>query len=64
MGSTEAMEAAMTGISGILFVCFLLSVVWLSSLRGIRSCGGRHGLGSRLGLLGLFVFMFLLLGFD
>ena len=63
-GSTEAMEAALTGISGMLFVCFLLSVVWLSSLRGIRSCGGRHGLGSRLGLLGLFVFRFLLLGFD
>ena len=58
-GSTEAMEAALTGISGMLFVCFLLSVVWLSSLRGIRSCGGRHGLGSRLGLLGLFVFRFL-----
>ena len=31
------------------------------SLRGIRGCGGRHGLGSRLGLLGLFVFRFLLL---
>ena len=60
------MEAALTGISGMLFVCFMLSVVWLSSLRGIRSCGGRHGLGSRLGLLGLFVFTcrFLLLGFD
>ena len=61
MGSTEAMEAAMTGISGILFVCFLLSVVWLSGLRSVRSCGGRHdGLGSRLGLPGLFVFSFLL----
>ena len=56
-GSTEVIEAALTGISGML-VCFLLSVVWLSSLRGIRSCGGRHGLGSRLGLLGLFVFRF------
>ena len=56
------MEAALTGISGILFVCFLLSVVWLSSLRGIRSCGSRHGLGSRLGLLGLFVFRFSILG--
>ena len=63
-GSTEAMEAALTGISGVLFVCFLLSVVWLSSLRGIRSRGGRHGLGSRLGLLWLFVFRVLLLGFD
>ena len=58
------MEAALTGISGMLFVCFLLSVVWLSSLRGIRSCGGRHGLGSRLGLLWLLVFRFLLLVFD
>ena len=63
-GSTEAMEAELTRITGMLFVCFLLSVVWLSSLRGTRSCGGRHGLGSRLGLLGLFVFRFLLLGFD
>ena len=58
------MEAALTGISGMLFACFLLSVVWLFSLRGIRSCGGRLGLGSRLDLLGLFVFRFLLLGFD
>ena len=56
------MEAALTSISGMLFVCFLLCVVWLSILRGIRSCGGRHGLGSRLGLLGQFVFRFLLLG--
>ena len=63
-GSTEVTEAALTGISGMLFVCFLLSVLWLSSLRGIRSCGGRHGLGFRLGLLGLFVFRFLLLGFK
>ena len=30
--SSEVMEAASTGISGMLFVCFLLSVVWLSSL--------------------------------
>ena len=57
------MEAALTGNSGMLFVCFC-SVVWLSSLRGIRSYGGRHGLGSRLGVLGLFVLRFLLLGFD
>ena len=63
-GSTEVMEVALTGISGMLIVCFMLSVIWLSSLRGIRSCGGRHGLGSRLGLLGLFVFRFLLLGLD
>ena len=60
----QVIEAALTGISGMLFVYFLLSVVWLSSLRGSRNCGGRHGLGSRLGLLGLFVFRFLLLGFD
>ena len=52
------MEAALTGISGMLFVYFLLSVLWLSSLRGVRSCGDRHGLGSRLGLLGLFVTRF------
>ena len=63
-GSTEVMQAALTGISGMLFVSFLLSVAWLPSLRGIRSCGGRCGLRSRLGLLGLFVFRFLLLGFD
>ena len=34
---------------------FLLSVFWLSSLRGVRSCGSLHGLGCRLGLPGLFV---------
>ena len=43
---------------------FLLSVLRLSSLWGVRSSGGHHGLGSRLGLVGLFVFRFLLLGFD
>ena len=48
------MEAVLTGISGILLVNFLLSVLWLSSLRGVRSCGRHRGLGSRLGLLGLF----------
>ena len=37
---------------------FLLSVVWLSSVQGIGSCGGRHSLGSRLGPRGLFVFGF------
>ena len=42
----------------------LFCVVWLSSRRGVRSCGGHRGLGSRLGLLGLFVFRFLLSGFD
>ena len=41
---------------------FLLSIPLLSSLRDVRSCGGRHGLGSRLCLLGLFVFRFLVFG--
>ena len=63
-GSSEVMEATLTGISGKLFVCFMLSVLWLSNLRGIRSCGGRHGLGSRLGLLGLFIYIFLRLRLD
>ena len=27
-------------------------VFWLPRLRGVRSCGGRHGLASRLGRLG------------
>ena len=49
------MEAALAGTRGVLVVCFLLSAVWLSSLPGVRRCGGRHGPGSRLGLLGLFV---------
>ena len=49
-------------ISGMLFVYFLIFVLWLSSLRGVCSCGRRHGLGSCLGLLGLFDFSFLLLG--
>ena len=59
-----AIEAVLTGISGMLFVNFMLSLLWLSSLRGVRSCGGHRGLGSRLGLVELFVFRFLLLGFD
>ena len=58
------MEAVLTGISGMLFANIMLSVLWLSSLRGVRSCGGHYGLGSRFGLLGLFAFRFLLLGFD
>ena len=37
---------------------FLLPAVWLSSLPGVRSCCGRHGPGSRLGLRGLFVLGF------
>ena len=57
------MEAALTGMSDMLFVWFLFSFLWLSSLRGVHGCGGRHGLGSRLGLLGLFVFSFLFLDF-
>ena len=40
----------------LLFVYFLFSVLWLSTLRGGRSCGGRHGLDSRLVLLGLLHF--------
>ena len=55
-------KAALTGFSGMLFVYSLLSVPWRSRrLRGVRSCGCRHGLASR-------VFSsfqcFLLLGFD
>ena len=65
-GSVAAMEAALTGISGMLFVCFLLSVVWMSSLRGIRSCGGRHYVSVLAwACLGCsFLGLFLLLGFD
>ena len=57
-GRPHGPEAAWTGLSGMLFVHSLLSVLWLStgSLHGIRSCGGRHGLGSHFGLLGLLVF--------
>ena len=47
--SGKMVEAALPGISGIPFVCFLFSVLWLSGLRGGRSCGGRIVLGSRLG---------------
>ena len=61
-GLAAVMEAVLTGISGMLFVYFPLSVLWLSILRGVRCCGGHHGLGSRLGLPGLFVFSLLLLG--
>jgi len=46
---------AFTGVRGVLPVCFLLSDVWLSSLPGVGSCGGRHSPGSRSGLLVLFV---------
>ena len=49
------MEAALTGVRGVLSVCFLLSDVWLSNLPGVRSCGGRHGPGSPSGLFVLFV---------
>ena len=48
----------------VVLVFFFLSVLWLSSLRRVRSCGGHHGLGSRLGLHGLFVFRFLRLRID
>ena len=42
----------------------LCPLVVYSSLRYVRSCGGYHGLGSRLGLLGLLRVRFLLLGFT
>ena len=62
-GLAAVMEAALTSISGILFVNFLLSVLCLSSLPGVRGCGGRHGfLGRRLGLPVLFVFSLLVFG--
>ena len=60
-GMAAVKEAAVIGISSMMFVHFLLSVFCLSSLRGVRSCDGRHGLGSRLGLPGLFVFNLLFL---
>ena len=50
------MEATLTGISSMLFVNFLLPVVCLYTLQGVRSYGCHHGLRSRLGLLELFVF--------
>ena len=46
------------------FVRFLRAVVWQSSLRSVSSCGGRHGPGFRLGLLGLFVLAFSFIGYD
>ena len=55
-------EPALTGIS-VMFVYYLLAVFWLSSVRGVRGCGGRHDLGFRVGMLGLFGFTFLLLRF-
>ena len=51
-GLAAVMGAVLTGIRGMLFVYFLLYVLWLSSLRSVRSCGGRHGPGSRLACLG------------
>ena len=51
----------------VMFVYYLLAVSWLSininSVRGVRRCGGRHDLGFRVGMLGLFGFTFLLLRF-
>ena len=41
-GLAAVMEAVYTGITGMLFVYVLLSVLSLSSLRGVRSCGGHH----------------------
>lgn len=45
-----AMEAAMAGTIGILFVPCLLSVFRLSGLRGVFSCGSRRGPRSSFGL--------------
>ena len=42
-----AVEAVLTGVSDMLSLNFLLSVVWLSCLPGVRSCGGHRGLGCR-----------------
>ena len=68
LAAAVVMDAALTGVNGMLLVyCRLsvlwLSVLWLSTLRGVRSCRCCDGLGCRLGLLGLFVFRLLLLGF-
>ena len=41
-GLAAVMEAAQTGITGMMFVYVLLSVLSLSSLRGVRRCGGHH----------------------
>ena len=57
-GSAAVMEAVLAGICDVFFVCFILSAVWLSSLPGVRSCGGRQGPGTGLGLLGLFFYGF------
>ena len=56
-GLAAVMEASWIGII-MLFEYFSLSVLWLPNPRGVRSCGGRHGLGSRFGLLGMFAFSF------
>ena len=58
------MEAALTVISGMFLMYFLLSVLCLSGLRGVCSCGGRHGLRSRLDLLWLLVFRFCLIQME
>ena len=57
------MEAALTGISGALFVYCLLFLSFGCLEAFVATVDGRHGLGSRLGLLGLFVFGLLFLGF-
>ena len=41
-----AMESVLTSINGMSLLNFLLSVLWLSFLRGVRSCGNHRGLGS------------------
>ena len=52
------MEAALTGICGVLFVCVLFSAVWLFSLPVVCRCDCCHCPGSHLGLLWLFVLGF------
>ena len=46
-GLATVMEAVLTGVGGMLLVYSLLSVLCLSSLRGVRSCCCRDGLASR-----------------
>ena len=46
----------------VVYFVLYMSSAWFS-LQGVRNCGGRHGLASRLDLLGLLVFSFLFGGF-
>ena len=51
-------EAALIGYQRQLLVYSLLSVVSLSGLRGVRSCGGRLGLGSHCSSVGCSILAF------